>query len=1572
MRNFIKKIVVILSLLLSALSLIAQNTPPTLPEEAPETLFSTNIDDNDVKLFASGSWNIRTGFAIGYLIDEDGNWIYGYMPDNTDNGFFYQQEAALFLSLLFMDRLFLDIVLTDNMEDNRYITGYIGKEDETIRNISIGNDRIAFKNSYRYMDISAQSPSDIGIYGLFATNNSEHEIILRLDSTSDGHVRYIGTSLAEEKYLNLYQYIRGRFFILPDTNIDFLTVYIEDEDGTITAPDGSKFRKATEAELSYSLSEGTLQLNTAASTRIAVFYQSGGKDVGDSSLGRGALCGTSGGFPDPTAGSIDFDWSLSSYMGYNATDWQIKLEGKNCLLVYIPSGWTPFEDLSHYTNNGAQEVRIVENGSTTTSSIEDDYIIKNEEYIVSIYAKDIPDTSPASRYPLSKLYPKIYGPYAINNSNYPSHKLLLLSLSSNNTITAPRDAVPESIRVYVNGREERNVQIDPSTLQIDFPYPINSYDKVDIYYRTKKSSNYNDFLAASGNMWTIGDNAYIKFASMLRYPISDIQYASTAQEAKADIISSVEGAYQGKILDTRADMGLIYSITNTTGYIRLFSSDNTSTSLSYSTSIYPAAPPEDTSDSMDQDWQLTGIGISGLDAYNRGILYYKDFYQYTSYGRGSLQEYTWSPPTTQIADYADGQKPGPYIASASTEGKSDAIMVMDFLMQSSEEWIGAQLAMPDNTGEINSISLDYKVAELVTSGGEQLNIYLQVGFPSEDIDDDRIIDEETSSYSAGFDFYDVAHDVRMVIGTDAANLPDMVKQSEDIDGNGILDKENQSTTTTFLLAQNISSVSGWNSIDIKIPEAFRARISSARAIRIIITRNTTGITTSGKILFTPPVINSSSFYTTTEDSDAQINSISISDTSLTSSSDLVKNTFSYGNTTQKVTEISWKNLDTHGFTAKTGITEIDSRYYKKISFYAKSDSSITIDVTIGANSTESIKASGISLSADSTWHLIDLDIKNRTVYVDNSIESSASISYTPLATSLNLLTIETSIPSSTSGTLYLDELYASEPENSLSLISSLDIRLNTEEDLLTYGTTSIIGQTSITQNISTYYEILPDTITSLDSSTILSSSIWIVLTEIYLDISTYDNYISRLGAGHNIKIPIGIASISENFYHIIKSTQNTSHDISIAINTEKTKISLSHNMHNKDTTQKKIYTLDTNTDNRPVTLDTKTKLTQTRDPIDTINTNYPEAYATSWQQIIPYTDKDDIQRSTELEIIPGFLTNNTKTALEAKIKHTSLPQLSEQNTQEELKLSSTIEVERITLSPYYLRHTETKKSNQTTSYIEDWEQALISMQEIPLILSTIPFYELWQDKEDIYAGIPSPYTKTSHKAETGIQIERPPFPGIADLFVPQSAGISLGTTYTKTGDSLATNRSQGLKLAFLATNLFGSTAAKPLTEAYTMDEFSRSLDIKRTTQVESLQTTWQIDWTETISLFTRIPRGLNLTNTLSLTLAEKTSWSNTSQLALTWTSPAPSWANNPPIEAWQHTPPELEHTENLSLITESNTTGDMDYTISVTHTTGLVYGTSGRFNLYFNNTIQKKDKIMLIGWILGANLTLQF
>ena len=145
-------------------------------------------------------------------------------------------------------------------------------------------------------------------------------------------------------------------------------------------------------------------------------------------------------------------------------------------------------------------------------------------------------------------------------------------------------------------------------------------------------------------------------------------------------------------------------------------------------------------------------------------------------------------------------KSGPYIASIPD---SDGIgitnaLILDYELADSTEWVGMQL--PLNKGGSNQDMSMYKSFSFyMKSEGDvsDLSVYIEAGSVAEDLDADGYVDEESSEYSEGFIFNDPNTSSGTLIGGDNQNGSNDVLDSEDINDNGIADREKTESIAIF-------------------------------------------------------------------------------------------------------------------------------------------------------------------------------------------------------------------------------------------------------------------------------------------------------------------------------------------------------------------------------------------------------------------------------------------------------------------------------------------------------------------------------------------------------------------------------------------------------------------------------------------------------------------------------------------------------------------------------------------------------------------------------------------------------
>ncbi|MFO7731226.1 MAG: hypothetical protein R6V86_10735, partial [Spirochaetia bacterium] len=514
---------------------------PLPEEEAPQALFSAELYDADVDFFIEGSWtaSLQGGTGITW-----GDGVEGVQPavlsDFTD-GFKFEQVPQLNLSLWYMDRYFFETTITEEQQLETFLFGYFGQEGDFLQEARAGNTDIGF-GDYGMFSIPAASRHSLGAYGRFEGGYSEHHLAARYDPAQLEELHFRGSRLIEEQRVAPGDFRRGRFFVLPDADIDFLRVYLRDDrDGTMDDDADRSYRRLDEDDMVYSLEEGLLFLRQPATSDVVVYYEKDGAAVGTTS-GNNALCGIDGddnlSLEEPAE---NFEWGITTYLVTNTDEWQrdglLGTNGNAALLLYSPGQWSPFELLSVY--NAGAAVKADEGNTTLWLAAKNSSggsRLPIEQFQDADKARIAPSgfdlRSHEARYPLlvytdeSSWAQSLYGPGPGGGTEAIDRELRFEQLSQAGGYNLGSNALEGSITVLRNGVPEQRFSFNPDTGELNFFIPPSQNEPIDIRYRTTSAQaiggdifaaainrfNFNEQWSADLNLglrWNADPNAYI-------------------------------------------------------------------------------------------------------------------------------------------------------------------------------------------------------------------------------------------------------------------------------------------------------------------------------------------------------------------------------------------------------------------------------------------------------------------------------------------------------------------------------------------------------------------------------------------------------------------------------------------------------------------------------------------------------------------------------------------------------------------------------------------------------------------------------------------------------------------------------------------------------------------------------------------------------------------------------------------------------------------------------------------------------------------------------------------------------
>ncbi|MBN1696823.1 MAG: hypothetical protein JW881_04860 [Spirochaetales bacterium] len=1057
-------------LLLVCMMLPAEDFIP-LGKEAPESLFELEIGDADVDFFLLGSWTFSLLYATGIVIKPGiGVRMIDYFP-GMDQGFFIEQVPDLTLSLWLMERYFLELTYNGTLTDNLIIAGYEGKEGELLQHVYIGNTDINI-SPYPFLNIADIENSSLGAEVLFQTPAATHELLLRYEYSEEKKKTFEGLREIEEIRFVPEQYMRGRFFLLPDSNVTDLSVYLEDNDkGTLSGSDGRTYRKATFDEVVLDSAAGTVSLKEYRKGRILVYYKKNGYEVGtdDPGLGVDALPGEDAdGNIDISAPPVRFYFDMGVHLTQDMGARRITLNGSfDSLLLWEKGVFSPFELSGSYpftdalpSSPGLVDISLVQKGGTRekTGLPWDVDFSPDTMYnrIIAFYDSN-PKGDFRNRYPFPDPASVIYGPRRDVTGIHTDYEILVTIKNPLQYYLLEPDIIPGSVYVIRNGIKETRFEVDFTAGILTFLTDISPIDRIEVIYRTRAETMENgDLLFAWGNKTLLNDTTTLMLSAGLRWNALPGSYTEQAYSKMGSLLGSCSFSTALDWLTLTANAGVSFTNPDTTGIFRLLGmekggmdmvlSENTVTPSSLPAPYEPA-----------------------LSLADRGRLFYKNYREYGLLGDVTLKEITWDIPDDQIYPYRTGSKTGPYEVRGSAVSRNRSSLVMDFSMPGDDDWVGIQIPADPGYGPVDltgieSITISYRSIDL--SGDIELT--LQIGEIDEDIDGDGRLDGESSPSSTGYSFDDTSAAAILKIGGGPEGEGNGTRNSEDTDGNFLLDPEAPGRLVTTSPIGLTPSTTGWQSYTAFLSDSQRELLVRSNFLRVVLTDSTGGDVT-GKLLIDRIYLSGPHFWKeiTTGDNNGERVSVREIDeylaplkppVPLAGEYAAVREIFHPAGEEQKVCEITWDDLDADESweCINYSLPDTGGIRYDEVTFY------LAITELTGAGNGElvfslldssdagivvTIPASDLDLIPE--WREVTIELDTKEIYLGGERVDwnlSADNDYTTIS---RFGIGYTSLSSGQDGTLFIDEIHLKRPVTSLGAAFGFDAEINIEGDIVT-------------------------------------------------------------------------------------------------------------------------------------------------------------------------------------------------------------------------------------------------------------------------------------------------------------------------------------------------------------------------------------------------------------------------------------------------------------------------------------------------------------------------------------------
>ena len=1460
---------ILILLTLTALSAVAVMADEILlpEEEAPRALFQTQLGDADVDLFLEGTWTIQS--SLGAVWGTPGP-VSPAVP-GFSSGFLFDQIPDLTLSLWLMDRYFFETTLSEDSAFNTYLLGYEGKEGELLRRVRLGNTDTAI-DSTPLMEVPEHPAGALGASATLETESSRHELLLRYQKTSRVTKTFAGTTETEDINLDPGEYLRGRYFLLPDENVKNVIVYLEDTDGDFTGTDGRLYRQATGYEASVSAEDGFLVLSAYPAGRVLIYYEENTFSVGDGSIGQNALAGLNGNQPDPSAAAVDFQFDATVYAGITFNSLAITVDGNNSLLLWDDGAFSPFEFQAVYTAAGAssgttEEIELRAVGETTATSVLDGEFGSG---ILTLRPSGFNRAS--TRYPLADIVPEAYGPQ--RESLLPWY-LRYVQKSGTSVISVPSSAVDGTVQVTVNGRtEKRFTRLSNGTLE--FFFTIFPSDQVEVSYELPDDS------ATGADLLFISSNTFNPFRTIpelslradlgLRWNVDlDQGYCDEYNTSPGSLLASAGAAYEGENAGFTINGGVSVGTHDTRGYLRLGGMDSGATGFAISShSLFPAAPS------------------SSFTIGNLGELSFTDYYKYLDTGGSSLQEYTWAVPSDQIYPYADGSPAGPSVALAENDDIDGKVAVLDYSL-SAGEWVGAQINAGDtlDLSGTTAVSFSYR---LTKSGAGTLGLTLRAGSVSEDLDSDGVLDSESGMYDTGFAYNPAAETLYVGGGGTGprGEFGNGSKETEDADGNDLLNRETESATIALSPPAGTTADGVWRTVYIPLSVSERSKLSSTRAVQFLLDSDGDA---SGRLLIGEVKFHGTSFVpgnaetSVSELSEYELESGEQPSLKLNSAYDLVDTRFNDGNNNQQVLRVEW----TGGQAEVVGpLTEVPLSAYGTLRFYYRlnplsADTDLQLDLE-GDDGTYSVLISGISASAN--WNKVEVDLADGSVSVNAAVLSASTSGDRDIVA--RRAVFSTTTPD---GILFLDELHLADPVPTTDLGLLTSARYKKEGSILTAGGVPVFGNFSWSGSSRIASSGFGSGFSAADGRVYRVyqeagfSSLY-SRAELTMTVREGENS-TEISGSHSLTIPEhGPLQFEDSYSHepsgnAFSFSKSDTLRFSLPALSAGTTASAAYDSDSLS----QSWQVSASSEGRRASFAPVISLTNTLTATNMDAGWYTEGWLKGTEYLLYREDSEPASRSVSLSLPMEFSPlpdiNLSFDPAAASSRYGTENRMQKDTLVTGLMLEGAV----FQKSPFQLKYNlkysrDFSGERQTDSFgldenafygdISAWGS---TAQAQPYMLSAVPVLEIFSHSEkDIFSRGTEGFDEAGYTPRLGISVKRPFSSRLTDLLIPSHVAFNTSRLYQREYDSVTTIFTTDTTATMTAVNLSGTMGAYPLFRWYESDQTVTSVNLS-TQYDDELQVDWNI--LNTITLYGHEESIYSLENSISY---------NTDYAAASWSS----------------------------------------------------------------------------------------
>jgi hypothetical protein len=1453
-------------------------------------------------------------------------------------------------SLLILKRYFLDVSILGSFTDNAIQLGYRGQPGEIVQQVVLGTRDITIAPS-PLLQIPAQPKGSLGAIATLAAGAATNDLLLRWDAVARKHKVFLGRYEVVEQDVPLDAYVRGSYFFLPDTGIDTssLQVLIEDPAGTLTASDQGKYRVAGFDDVILNASAGLVTLRTEQKGRVLVFYTKGGVPVG-STLG-GLLPGEAGPRRDTTTTIALTSSTPATYLGVDMSHRWITEGGKTWLLLWEPGDNSPFEIDNSYTFSSTppQDVSRI---SYSLVAKDPSAVVPTDLSFTSFPDENrftvtpaAPPTRFADFYPFADPDGLIYGPARDSLQGALDVEMSVQFLSPVTDMVLESDIVPGSVQVSINGVPETRYEVDSVSGKLTLEVPVLPTDRIDVsWQKAEPGTTGGDILFAWRDRIPITDSITLALEAGIRWNANPWTYSQQPYAKSGTVIAAASVSGQTGNVSWSAQAAAAYTNPDTSGILRLFGMEGNGLAVDLSEeNAYPASKPTD----------------PALTQAKRGTLVYRNFRDYGALGAVTLLPITSTPTPDSLSG-----RMGPYDVAGDSESLSSADLVFEYTL-SPGQWVGAQLAIaPGQDVDLSAArSVTIRLKGLDQTGS--VGISLEFGAVSEDLDGSGVLRAEASSAQAGFDFTTPSGTV-LKVGAGPKLEGNGILDSEDRNGNGILDREDP--TRVVGLSVTAPSTS-WTTTILTLTDDDRAMLQRTRAFRVVI-RSAAGA--SGMILVDALSFDSSPFWpavsaadrpsvTVWETPETLLNPAPAAGEDLASEWPQTYKRFHPGAEQNSVLAVSWAGtvampLVVKGFVPQgTGGIQYDTL----VSYIRSPTAGLTCAFSLldAAGKGIAWTISGIT----DAWHEVRVSRTANAVTVDG-VSVGKPDRYDAGYGSLTQLTIQ--VTGSAPGTLYLDEIFCTDPQGSFGAAFTGSLSAEFPGTIVAAGKVPLLANVTAREDVALFsagFSPLygtPQAAEDLSSRTEAAADLLFTRTRVNVLLRETGGLCTSWG-GHSITIPSGGSPVTATDSFALDSSGGFSREDKVHVTAGSfldLAVDSAADASNDTALSMGMLTQTWNaamsvTPVEALTLGTTLDLSQAV-------AGYPLPalwYGARWYReaslLAPWDGGQDLRRAGALDLKLGMPARPLGFSLEARAGAEASGYGAGLYTQQSTALLGAAvttslgpaEQPDLTASVSYTRElslTTVPAAGPRFATEASELSRVLGMQDY--LLTLVPFAEILADNEPATRQAWAGAGDASYKPTLGLSLQRGYGGRLVDLLLPSGVDLTLWQELKREGDATQTLIHLQPRVTGHSLNLFGELGAFPLLPGVRTDEYSLNIaaSIDGPPGVPPVLTSLTIEGFA--ALTGTHDNELTLTDSLSRQQTTAVVVSNDLQLAYVWTTTPAGGVRLPLIPPDIASAAHFEHRESAgSTVTYQDTGSFHPFNVVVGHKTSLVFAEHG-------------------------------